>query len=271
MKDLVTPKQVAQAIDVSESSLKRWCDQGLIPSVRTAGGHRRLPVNGVLTFLRKFGYEIRHPELLGLPPATLGGHVRKVVEQRDRLIQAMVEGNEEVGVEIVLNAYLAKIPMSVICDDLLHGAYQEISGRLAAGKLAVYQERRANELCQRVVYEVRRALPELPPTAPLAVGGTVDGDSYTLASSMAELVLRELGWRASSLGSMLPLLSLRQAICDTRPRLFWLSMSVIRDVEMFLVAYDSLSQLAKDNDVALVIGGAGITDALRANAVQCLL
>ena len=48
---LLSPKQVARALGVSESSLKRWCDKGLIPTERTAGGHRRLPLAGVLDFL----------------------------------------------------------------------------------------------------------------------------------------------------------------------------------------------------------------------------
>lgn len=263
MKELVSPRQVAQAINVSESSLKQWCDQGRIPTVRTAGGHRRIPVNGVLTFLREAGYEIVQPELLGLPPATRGGTDRKLIDQRQRLIDALVGGNEDVAVEIVLNLYLARYPMSVICDDLLTAAFTEIGEKWGCGELAVYQERRSCELCHRVMHEVRRALPELPPNAPIAVGGTIDGDPYTLASSMAELVLRELGWRASSLGNMLPFLTLRQALCDTRPRLFWLSVAVIRDLEQFLAEFDRMQQVAAENDVALVVGGKALTEDVR--------
>ena len=48
LKQVLTPKQVADAIGVSEASLKRWCDKGLIPATRTAGGHRRLPISGVV-------------------------------------------------------------------------------------------------------------------------------------------------------------------------------------------------------------------------------
>ncbi len=44
MKQLLTPKQVARAIQVSESSIKRWCDRGTIPAEYTAGGHRRIPL-----------------------------------------------------------------------------------------------------------------------------------------------------------------------------------------------------------------------------------
>ena len=43
------------------------------------------------------------------------------------------------------------------------------------------------------------------------MGGTLDGDPYTLAACMSELVLRDCGWRASSLGNMLPFETLRSA------------------------------------------------------------
>ncbi len=48
MKPLVTPKQVGRALDVSESSLKRWCDNGEIATQYTAGGHRRIALTAML-------------------------------------------------------------------------------------------------------------------------------------------------------------------------------------------------------------------------------
>lgn len=263
MKDLVTPRQVAQAIDVSESSLKRWCDQGLIPTVRTAGGHRRMPVNGVLTFLRNSGYQLINPEILGLPPATQGGRERKLHGERERLREALVQGDEHICVEIVLNLYLAGHAMSTICDEVLASVFEEIGSQCCCGQLSVYQERRSCELCYRVMHEVRRGLPEIPPEAPVAIGGTIENDPSTLASSMVELVLRENGWRACSLGSMLPFLSLRQALCDMRPKLCWLTFSMIPDVEQFLYEFARVSQLATENQIALVVSGPALTEEIR--------
>ena len=67
MKTQVSPKQLARAIQVSESSIKRWCDQGAISTVRTAGGHRRIDMTDVMRFLRDHRYAIVRPEVLGLP------------------------------------------------------------------------------------------------------------------------------------------------------------------------------------------------------------
>lgn len=263
VKDLVTPRQVAQAIAVSESSLKRWCDKGLIPTVYTAGGHRRIPVNGVLAYLRTAGLEIMNPEILGLPKATTGGGERKLLDEKSRLIEALLKGDEQVCVGVVLNLHLANYPMSLICDEVLAKSFLEIGERWDCGDVAVYQERRSCELCHRVMHEVRRVFQEFPVDAPIAVGGTLDGDPYTLASSMVELVLRDLGWRAASLGNMLPFASLAHALCETRPKLFWLSVSVIRDQSQFLKEFDTLSQMAFANGVSLVVGGKALSDEIR--------
>ncbi|TWT57604.1 hypothetical protein KOR42_09660 [Thalassoglobus neptunius] len=263
MKELVSPKQLAQAISVSESSLKRWCDKGVIPAVYTAGGHRRIPVNGVLSYLREQGLEIQHPEILGLPPATTGGQARKISSEQARLLSAMVSGNEEVCIEIVFNLYLGNCPVSAICDEVLAETFHEIGDRWGCGDVAVYQERRACELCLRIIHELRRALPELPASAPIAIGGTLDGDPYTLASSMSELVLRDTGWNATSMGNMLPFASMRQALRDTGASFLWISVSSIRDKEEFLTEFEELSNLAFELNATLAVGGKALVEEIR--------
>ena len=52
MRHVLSPKELAQAIGVSESSLKRWADEGLLRATRTAGGHRRIPLAEAIRFLR---------------------------------------------------------------------------------------------------------------------------------------------------------------------------------------------------------------------------
>jgi MerR family transcriptional regulator, light-induced transcriptional regulator len=59
---LLSPKQVARALGVSESSLKRWCDQGLIATVRTAGGHRKMASAEVMRYIREHNLPLVSPE-----------------------------------------------------------------------------------------------------------------------------------------------------------------------------------------------------------------
>ena len=114
----------------------------------------------------------------------------------------------------------------------------------------------------RVLNELRSLLPEPPADAPLAIGGATEGDHYSLATTMAELVLRDATWHALSLGSNLPFDTLAAAIKEHRPRMFWLSCSHIFDEHDFLSGYASLYD-EFGFSVAFVVGGRALNEQLR--------
>ena len=79
---------------------------------------------------------------------------------------------------------------------------------------------------------------------------------------MAELVLRDAGWNASSLGDNLPLKTLGEAIKAHRPRLFWLSCSHLEDDASFIREYNALFD-EFGMEVAFVVGGRALTEPIR--------
>lgn len=261
MKNVLTPKQVARAIQVSESSVKRWCDKGIIPTQYTAGGHRRIDMSVLLEFLRSSKYELVRPEVLGLP-ATTGQTVRVIQRAADQLIETIVAGDEDQCRRIVLDLYLAEHSISSICDQVFAKAFEWIGDRWECGDAEVYQERRACEIALRVLHEVRSFLPVPPADAPLAIGGATAGDQYSLATTMVELVLRDAQWNAVSLGDNLPFETLAAAIKEHRPRLFWLSCSHIADPGRFIEGYSKFYD-EFGMDVAVVVGGRALTENIR--------
>jgi len=262
MKQLVTPKQVAQAIGVSESSLKRWCDKGLLPTVRTAGGHRRMAVDAVIQFLRTNGQPMVRPEVLGLPSTTGQGHTM-VDRARDQMTDALAAGDEEQCRRIVFDLYLSQHRASDICDQVLAGALHQIGDRWECGELSIYRERRGCEIALRTLYELRSAVPTPGPTMPLAIGGTLAHDPYKLATTMVELALCEAGWRAESYGTMLPAETLCEALRDTRPRLLWLSVSAFASPAELLSDCAQLYVTAAECGAALAVGGRALDESLR--------
>ena len=67
MKQVLSPREMATVLGVSESSIKRWVDDGAITSTKTAGGHRRIAVSEAISFIRRQGLTIAEGELIGLP------------------------------------------------------------------------------------------------------------------------------------------------------------------------------------------------------------
>jgi excisionase family DNA binding protein len=260
--DTLTPKQVAQAIGVSEASLKRWCDKGLVRAVRTAGGHRRLALEDVLEFLRRTGRRPVEAELLQLP-SIRSATTPKFDEAVEHLAGALIDGNEELARRIVFDLYLARTSICDLGDRLFAESMRRVGEKWSCRDVEPFQERRACEICGRILSQLRRMLPDPPKSAPRAIGATLSGDAYRLPSALVELTLRELGWRAESLGTGLPADTLCVAIERLRPRLFWLSVSFVESVPGFLEQYQRLYECAQQSKARLVVGGRALDAELR--------
>lgn len=261
-KQFYTPHQVSRAFGVSESTLKRWCDKGVLATVRTAGGHRRVAFDEVVRFLRDSGQDVVHPEILGLPAAV--GHGTTVLNRARRsFLDALSSGNGAVAARIVLDLYITKHPVWQIGDEVVGPALSDVGLAWECGDLSVFQERWGCEIVQRCLYTLENAVPEPPANASRAVGGTLEGDPYRLATTLCEVVLREAGWQAQSFGTSIPQASLIEAVRKIRPQLCWLSVSHPYDADKFVADVNELFDVAKDCGAALVVGGRGFNEDLR--------
>jgi methanogenic corrinoid protein MtbC1 len=160
---------------------------------------------------------------------------------------------------MVFDLYLSNHSAASILDDVIAEAFHSIGDRWSHGEAQVYQERRAVEICSRVLTQLRMALPSVTSSAPLAIGGTCSGDPYTLPTAMVDIALREAGWRAESLGTNLPAETLVAAINDLRPRLFWLSVSALLNVDELVAAFDQIMEAANRTGASVIVGGRSIT------------
>ena len=258
---MLSPQEAAKALGVSESSLKRWCDKGLIDAVRTAGGHRKLAVNNLIQFVREREQPILRREILGLPAKKNGTELR-IDQGGPRLAEALLTGNESLARQVIFDFYLSRNSISKICDEVVCPAFREIGHRWENQTAEIYQERRSCEIVQRILFELRRLQPD-PDSSWTACGGTFQSDDYSLPTTMVELVLRDAGWNATSLGNSIPAESMRKAIIENRPKLFWVCASFISDVETFVSDFKSLWQTAQTTGTVLVVGGRAFTTELR--------
>lgn len=260
-----SPKQVAEALRSSESSVKRWCDSGVIPTIKTVGGHRRITLDGLQQFLRSTGRTLLEPHVLGLP---MLGTARQTTIPGDAtpdshdFRQALASGDENACRKILRRRIDKDSLRSEAAADLITDAMHGLGEAWDCNELDVYQERRACDISIRLINELRSDLPPLRSDAPIAIGGSPEGDPYQLPTALVELALREVGWNATSLGHDLPLNSFVQAAHDYQPKLVWLSVSEISNPTKFVAEQNRLAgQLGED--IVLIIGGRALTDQIR--------
>ena len=90
-KKAFTTFEVAHICDVTPVTIQNWIDKGWLVAYRTAGGHRRVRREDLLTFLESRNMPHRLSERLGGPPKILlvGGD-----EEANRLIRDVLQGGD---------------------------------------------------------------------------------------------------------------------------------------------------------------------------------
>ena len=257
-----SPGQLAPIVGVSESTMKRWVDSGLLRAERTPGGHRKITVADLLAFLRSRGRPM--PSLEGL--AVLVEHVSGPnieAATPEALAGVLVRGDATVARAMIVRQFKAGRPLDESLDRLVGPAMAEIGTQWARGKIDVYQEHVATLRVWSVLGELRALLPVPPESAPLALGGAPEGDPYLLPTMMAELTLAEMGWRTINIGPNTPIDSFVEAIRVHGPQLVWLSVTSLSPRPAFVDGYPRMFEAAEARGVRVAVGGQGLTAELQ--------
>lgn len=270
MKPVLSPKEVAEAIGVSESSLKRWADAGRLHVYRTEGGHRRIHISEAIRFIRETGATVIRPDVLGLPDAESMAHTQmNAADNAERLLTYLRAGQAPEARGMLVSLYLSGRTIAELADGPIREAMTEIGTLWNHGEEGIFVEHRATEICLQAVHQLR-LLVDVPDTAPNAVGGAPEDDPYLLPTALAAGVLAEAGFAAVNLGPDTPANALRAAVEEYNPLLVWLSVSSPDYIERWREEALGLLSVIEDTQATLVIGGQRL-EALRLPAHPKLL
>lgn len=252
-RQTISPKQFSAALGVSESSIKRWCDQGVLQAVRTPGGHRRIPIETAVEFARRSGRPIARPEILGI---TNSGRGASLAELLPVFTRELLVGHEQSVREMAFELFLHHPSIAPVFDDVFCPALGTIGDGCMDGSIKSYEERRACAIVSGLLSEFRAKV-VADPDGPLAIGGTLNSDSHRLGTQMVEIVLRNNKWRAVCLGNNCPTEVFVEAARDLRPRAMWLSTSYHPNPDEFNSRLNTLASELKTMGIPFFVGGGG--------------
>ncbi len=253
--------QVAKAVGVSVTTIKRWVDDGILPAHRTAGGHRKLVLADVLRLTRDGG----------LPATDLGqlvprdrGEPADPDRYREQLTDAVDAIDDERIRDVLRAAHRGGIPIETIADRIVSPVMAHIGLRWQHGSVDVGTEHLVTGSIVAGLYELQsRIAANAADDRPVAVGGAPEGDHYILPTLLAKLTLIEAGWEAVNVGPNTPAASFRKLVEDRRPKLLWLSVSHLVDETKFEMEFQPLFREAQARGVPVAVGGRALPEELR--------
>lgn len=252
---MLTTSELAQALGVSESSIKRWVDDGTIRGARTAGGHRRIAITEAFRFIRATRAPLADPELLAVPEvaaALSDQHTPGTASER--LLTYLERGEAARATGVLLGLFLGGERVADIVDGPLQAAMERLGELWQERPDGVFVEHRATAMCIEAMSRLRALLP-VADGAPAAVGGAPPGDPYALPTLCAAAVLAEAGFRATNLGPDTPFDALELAAAATSARLVWVAVTAPQTGRRFERDLAELGRRLGDAGATLVVGG----------------
>lgn len=265
----LTSRQLAESLGVSESSVKRWVDDGTIVAGRTAGGHRRISLAEAIGYIRRQGASLPKPHVLPLETTPQVGAVDGAAAKQ--LVHAMTSDRVEESRAIISGRYLGGASIAAIADHLIRPALSELGELWHEDPEGILLEHRAVDTCVHALSEIGSWLPGVSDSAPAAVTAGGPGDPYLLPPLLASLVLRECGIRAHNLGPSTPLETVSIAMSRYGARVCSISISA-PPAPRLEAAWQAFERGVAEMGGRIVVGGrssGALPEGVRARARLC--
>jgi excisionase family DNA binding protein len=239
-RKLLTTAEAAKMLAVGTSTLKRWADEGIVESFRTAGGHRRFTIHAVDKLLI---------ERQGNGDGQLG--------PLDAWVELLTTTTDPLLVTAELMRARSRLRAWWRVADEIGEVLVEVGERWEQGRLSVMQEHQISELLHRALAWCGQTLPSRP-DAPVCLLVAAAGDDHTLGLSLAELTCLEAGWAARWAGRRTPGSELTASIQRREMQLVAVSASLAsNDGPRLARYYQHLAGACRAAGVPLVLGGEG--------------
>lgn len=253
----LTTKEVARLLSVSEATIKRWADDGLIQSDKTVGGHRRFGLAGIARFQRERGVA---------PPRTAAQGARKPAFKEkvstSLLLQHLIAGHEDETGALLINAYLHGTSLASLFDRVVAAAMHQIGDLWYRGELTIADEHLATQTAIAALQKLRGVIHLAAPSELKALICGVEGDLHELPIHLAQVLLESDGWDVINLGPNTPFFPLAEALTKHRPRLLCISAKLMTDPDRLARDYAQVLKAASKLGSAIVLGGDGFADML---------
>lgn len=256
----LTTKEVARLCRVSDATVKRWEDAGLLKSERTSGGHRRFRAEEIARFQREqnLGLKLTHGDESAAKALTRRRANKN--HSHSSLFHSLVAGAEEDAANQITGAHLHGAPLVDIFDDLICTAMRRVGELWYQGELTIAQEHLATRTAHNAIYKLRHLLPMPEMNGELAMCCAFEADFHELPTHLAQMTLENEGWEVLNFGANMPLYSLTEEVFQHSPAVVCISATVMTDIERLARDYKEFRERVGKLKIPVILGGGAFFD-----------
>lgn len=253
----LTTRDVAGLLLVSEATVKRWADDGLLLPQKTVGGHRRFSVQSIARLRREQGIA---PDALSPTKRTRKKMVPGRLPSAESFSELLLSDNEAEATAQLIDAYLQNHALATIFDTTITDAMHRVGDLWFNGTITIADEHLATRVMLSALQKLRGIVVPGQATGLKAVSCGIEGDLHELPIHLAEIIFESEGWNISNLGPNTPLFSLRDMVAQKKPDLVCISARSIVDLDRATTEYAQLRKIVERINGTTVLGGEAFRD-----------
>lgn len=250
MTEWLSTKRAMEILGVGSTTIKRWADEGLLPFMRTAGGHRRFNHVELLTFLETRAASSKEPE--------------EVHQWLNWLL------NEDINF-IFRQIQQSRVSLGDWFEtcDFLGDVLRTIGGKWTAGEWSILQEHIASTKLGQVLDAIAVSEPLKQPVASCLLA-TLHGEQHDHGIVMSQLCLRSVGIEGINVGPGVSPGLLKEHIAESSHQIVALSASACQSDTLALTrACQDIADTCRMQDIILFLGGQGAWPEDRYYGIRC--
>ena len=253
----LTTKDVAGLLLVSEATVKRWADDGLLLPKKTAGGHRRFSIQSIARFRREQGIA---PTAQSPTKRTRKKMVPGRLPSVESFSEVLLSDNEAEATAQLIDAYLQNHALAKLFDSTITNAMHRVGDLWLNGTITIADEHLATRVMLSALQKLRGIVVPGEATGLTALCCGIEGDLHELPIHLAEMIFESEGWNTSNLGPNTPLFALRDMVAQKKPNLVCISARSIANLDRATTEYAQLRKVIEKINGKTVLGGEGLRD-----------
>jgi excisionase family DNA binding protein len=255
----VTTREVAKLLSVSEATVKRWADDGMIQFEKTVGGHRRFGLEEIASFRRSHDTRTKSPIRSMLSATESKTAIRALPAT---LLDYYVQGYNQAAADLLINAYLRGHRLTSIFDSAMTPTMHRIGRAWSRGDLTIADEHLATRTAILALQKLHSAVQTDAAIGLTALVCGVESDLHELVLHMIQMMLEVDGWAVRNLGPNTPFFTLSEAVVKHKPQLVCISAKLLNDPDRATRDYEQVRKITSKSKIAVAIGGDGFADRL---------
>jgi len=258
-KTILSTADVARLFNVTETTVKRWADDGTMKCQKTPGGHRKFDIKHVIEFANTNSMDPTGTLVLeedGFAPA-----IQIAVLSRDFVALSKIFVEKAMSVDRHdLHAFLSylyqhRFQLWEIYDLIVRPGLYEIGERWRSKEIDIYHEHRASHETMDAMAKLQTEISIKPQVGKHAVLACLEDELHEIGLRCAANILEAEGWQVHYLGGRTPYHSIVESVKDVRPEIVCLSVTYSEIASGDVGRLKDLRRIVHRGGGKLVFGG----------------